>query len=85
MKKYIPEIGQACFGCPTSEFSCPEFIEAGIKHLSDEIERVEWNIRQEQFESPIHNNGSEYNTYVFTMRAYYWGEEIGRASCRERV
>jgi hypothetical protein len=75
MKKYEPELGQMCFGCPTSEFACPEFIEAGLKHLSDEIERVEGNIRQEQFDSPTHNNGSEYNTYAFQMRAYYWGED----------
>jgi hypothetical protein len=75
MKKYIPEIGQACFGCPTSEFSCPEFIEAGLKHLSDEIEIVELNIRQKEFVSPTKISGTVYNTYAFQMRAYYWGED----------
>lgn len=74
-KPYKPELGQACFGCPTSEFACGEFVEAGLRYLCNEIERVEWNIRQEQFESPSSNNGSEYNTYAFQMRAYYWGED----------
>ena len=73
--KYIPEIGQSVFGCPTSEYSCPEFIEAGLKHLSNEIERVEWNITQKEYDSPIYNNSEHYKTDIFTMDSYYWGDD----------
>lgn len=75
LKKYRPELGQMCFGCPSSEFECPEFIEAGLRYLSDEIERIEWNIQQEEYESPVANNGAEYKTDIFEIRAYYWGED----------
>ena len=43
--------------------------------LADEIERVEWNLRQEQYEAPTANNGGHYQTDVFEMHAYYWGDD----------
>lgn len=73
--KFMPELGQYLFGCPTSEFECPEFIEAGLKHLAEEIERIENNKEHTiSYEAPIHNNGEVYETPVFSLRAYYWGE-----------
>ena len=69
------ELGQILFGNPISEFKCPEFIEAGLRHLANEIERIEWNNKQEEYEAPISNNGGEYKTDTFEMRAYYWGED----------
>lgn len=74
-KKYIPELGQGAFGCPTSEFECPEFIEAGLRYLASEIERVEWNLTQKEYEAPTANNGGQYKTDAFEMYAYYWGED----------
>ena len=68
------ELGQMAFGVPISEYACPAFIAAGLEHLANEIERVEWNIRQEQYCAPTGNNGQEYETPVFQMRAYYWGD-----------
>lgn len=70
---YEPELGQMFFGCPASKFACPEFIEAGLNHLASEIERVEGNIRQQEYSAPTGNNGGEYHTEAFQMRAYYWG------------
>ena len=75
MKNYEPELGQAIFGCPTSQYQCPEFIEAGLNYLAEEIERVEWNNTQKEYEAPTANNGEEYKTDVFEMRAYEWGED----------
>ncbi len=75
MEKYEPELGQAVFGCPTSEFRCPHFIEAGLQYLACEIERVEWNRRQEEFQSPTRNYSTEYKTDAFEMYAYYWGDD----------
>lgn len=73
-EQYQPELGQAAFGQPFSEFDCPEFIKAGLRMLADEIERVEWNIRQQEYEAPTSNNGESYSTDTFDMRAYYWGD-----------
>jgi len=73
-----PGLVQFAFGCPTSEFECPEFIEAGLNHLASEIERVEWNRTQEHFKAPTGNNGGSYKTAQFAMRAYYWGENRKR-------
>ena len=80
-KPYEPELGQFVWGQPTSEFSCPDFIEAGLRMLADEIERVEWNLRQEQYEAPTSNNGGEYQTEAFEMYAYYWGDCTCGAEC----
>jgi hypothetical protein len=74
MSEYEPELGQALWGCPTSEFDCPEFIEAGLRHLSNEIERVEWNRTQEEFDSPMDNTGASYKALGFELHAYYWGD-----------
>lgn len=72
--QFEPELGQAAFGCSYSEYECPEFIEAGLNYLAEEIERVEWNITQKQYEAPTRNNGGEYKTDIFEMRAYCWKE-----------
>jgi hypothetical protein len=58
-----------------STFDCPDFVEAGLSLLASEIERVEWNRTQERFDAPTGNNGGKYETDVFQMRAYYWGDD----------
>jgi hypothetical protein len=49
-----------------------ELLEAALRYLSEEIERVEWNNTQENFEAPTSNNGGDYSTDKFKMRAYCW-------------
>jgi hypothetical protein len=71
---FEPELGQFAHGCPYNEFAAPEFIEAGLNHLATEIERVEWNVRQEEYRAPVANTGDEYETPDFKLRAYYWGD-----------
>jgi len=80
MERYSPEIGQLAFGCPTSQYACPEFVEAGLAHLANEIERVLWNTNQKTMAAPTENNGSQYATDAFEMRAYYWGDDKTLAS-----
>lgn len=75
MSKYKPELGQFAFGCPTGEFSCPNFIEAGLAYLACEIERVEWNRTQNVFHAPTRNSGTNYKTDTYEMYAYYWGDD----------
>lgn len=71
----VSELGQMLLGNPGADVSCPGFVEAGMRQLALEIERVEWNRTQKQYEAPTRNNGEHYETSVFEMHAYYWGEE----------
>jgi hypothetical protein len=79
-KQYEPELGQALFGNNFSEFDCPDFVTAGLMLLEHEIERVEWNIRQKHFSSPLAGGMFEpptcdvYKNKVFIIRSYCWGE-----------
>ena len=50
-------------------------LEAFLASLGYEIERVEWNKRQEKFDAPIHNAGTCYKTDEFVMRSYCWDED----------
>jgi len=55
--------------------TAPNFIIAGLDFLAAEIERVEWNKTQKEFQSPTRNYGTHYKTNIFKMCSYYWGEE----------
>ena len=43
--------------------------------IKDELERCYWNANQKPMESPFDNTGAEYTNNVFTVRAYYWGDD----------
>ena len=77
---FTPELGQLAFDVATFEHACPRFIEAGLMCLANEIERVEWNRRQERYCAPVENNGEEYVTEAFEMRAYCWDEDSQRSA-----
>lgn len=73
-KEFEPELGQAFFGNQFSEYSCQDFVEAGLYLLEQELERVMWNIHQKKFESAI-IGGEDYSCPVFEIHAYYWGDD----------
>ena len=82
MKPYEPELGQYCFGSRWSEYDCPDYIEALLRYLGDELDRVMRNKGQKHYDSPLGNNGGYYKNDTFEMRAYCWGEhEEGNADC----
>lgn len=73
------ELGQACFGNKWSQYNAPDFITAGFLLLEHEIQRVEWNIRQKSFETPLGGGAwcgsiDSYKNKVFEIHPYYWGE-----------
>lgn len=80
--KYEPELGQAAFGAKFSDLECPEYIEALIRYLADEISRVEWNRTQKKYEPPTYNNGKEYKTDCFEMRSYCWEDCDETSDCK---
>lgn len=81
MSRYIPELGQAMFDNHYQQYEVSELAEAALRAIGDEIERVEWNRTQEQFEAPTGNNGNEYETPVFKMQAYCWCEGSRHEVC----
>lgn len=55
MPEYTPELGQAAFGNPTGEYDCPEYVDAFVAALINEIHRVFWNREQrkwDEYEDP---------------------------------
>jgi len=68
-KIYEPELGQAVFGNPSGEYKCPEFVDALLNYLCQEISRVYWNVNQkewDEYENPRIPN--------IEYRPYYWGD-----------
>ena len=74
--KFQPEIGQLIYGNRWDSFDCPWYVEAALRYLESVIERVEQNITQKKFISPLDNNATRYKTPVFELRSYSWVECI---------
>jgi len=55
--------------------TCPRYIVALLKDLSSELERVQWNVYQEEYESPFYNTGNSFKNDTFEVHAYYWGDD----------
>ena len=55
--------------------TCPRYIVALLKDLSSELERVQWNVNQEEYESPFYNTGNSFRNDTFEVYAYYWGDD----------
>ena len=69
------ELGQMVFGNPVGKFECPEYVEAMVNQIFEEISRIYWNNNQKEWERHEDPNlkGIEY-------RSYYWGEDEKEAS-----
>jgi len=57
-------------GNPPGNYMTPEWVDALVIALLDEIERVYWNTHQEQWE-----RYQEPNIKGLHFRAYYWGDD----------
>lgn len=72
-KSFEPQLGQLLMSnSPWESEELSEYLEALLQAIGEEIERVEWNNQQQQYESPINNNGEVYETDRFKMEAYCW-------------
>lgn len=74
-KQYQPELGQAIFGQPHQAFEGSDLLEAALRSIGDEICRVMWNERQEEFDNPFFNTGNRYESPVFSVHAYSWSDD----------
>lgn len=64
-----PTLPQMMFGNPTGTYDCPDFVEALIASLFDEIERVYWNKNQQEWDRE-----TDPEFPGITVRPYSWGE-----------
>jgi hypothetical protein len=69
------ELGQMIFGNPFGEFECPEYVEAMVAYIFDEIERVYWNKNQKEWDR---DTDPEFKG--IKIREYYWGEDEKEAA-----
>jgi hypothetical protein len=65
------ELGQMMFGNPVGEYECPEYVEALLAYLFEEMSRVYWNKNQKEFDEDG-NDDPEFKG--IEVRPYYWGE-----------
>lgn len=77
MTEYQPELGQMCFGQPFKRFAGSELLEAALRSISNELDRVMWNIEQKEYASPFDNSGNVpgFVCPTFSAHAYSWGDE----------
>jgi hypothetical protein len=74
---YTPELGQACFGQPWKEYECPQILEAALMFLSEELQRVTWNLRQAEWH-PFSNRGEAFRCDTFGVWSYDWSDPEDR-------
>jgi hypothetical protein len=77
MKKtndYEPELGQAIFGQPHQRYEGSSMLEAALLLIREELDRIMWNIHQEEYDSPFANTGESFSCEEFTVEAYSWDD-----------
>lgn len=73
---YIPKPKPA--NCEFEEikvFETPRYMDALLESIESELERIMWNITQEEYDSPFRNTGNEFVCDTFEVHAYYWGDD----------
>lgn len=53
-----------------------EFLDAVLRDIRRELDRLYWNEHQIEMDSPFDNTGNEYSNDTFTVRAYDWDADI---------
>lgn len=69
------ELGQIAFGNPTGDYGTPEFVDALIDYLLNEIERVYWNKYQQEW-----NREDDPMLKGVIFNSYYWGDDEKEAN-----
>ena len=56
-------------------YDVPNYVEAALDKIDTELDRVMWNVNQEEYESPFGNTGRGYKDDIFEAEAYDWDED----------
>lgn len=75
----IENMGKALlFSKVNEKYDCPTWVVALLKNLSEELERVMWNITQKEYDSPFYNTGNSFKCNTFEVYSYDWGKNSGK-------
>jgi hypothetical protein len=72
---FEPELWQSVAAGSLERCEVEEYVTALLRHVAEEIERVERNRRQESYEAPTGWGPAEYATDVFIMRGYVYPDD----------
>lgn len=73
---YVPEIGQMAHGQPWQRHDLPDWIEAFLALIDQELCRVMGNRTQEAYDSPFANTGNRFKNDTFAIEAYSWNDDV---------
>jgi hypothetical protein len=68
---YEPELGQMCFGQPSKELECPDYVAVALEYLANFFYNEEISKN-----NPFRNTGQKWHNSVFEVSAYEWDEDI---------
>lgn len=71
------ELGNLMFNTnKNQQYDCPRWIVALLNELDNQLDRVMWNIHQEEYPSPFDNTSNMFKNDVFEVQAYDWNDEV---------
>lgn len=71
------ELGNIIFNTnKNQQYNCPRWIVALLNELDDQLDRVMWNIHQEEYQSPFENTANSFKNDVFEVQAYDWNDDV---------
>lgn len=71
------ELGNLMFNTnKNQQYDCPRWIVALLNELDNQLDRVMWNIHQEEYPSPFDNTSNTFKNDVFEVQAYDWNDEV---------
>lgn len=71
------ELGNLMFNTnKNQQYECPRWIVALLNELDNQLDRVMWNIHQEEYQSPFENTANSFKNDVFKVQAYDWNDDI---------
>ena len=71
------ELGNLMFNTNKNQvYECPEWIIALLEALENELDRIMWNIYQQEYANPFRNSGNEFKNKVFKVQAYNWNDDV---------
>lgn len=56
------------------DYDVPNYVEAALEKIDAELNRVMWNIHQQEYCSPFSNSGEQYKDNIFEVEAYDWDD-----------
>lgn len=71
------ELGNIIFNTnKNQQYNCPRWIVALLNELNNQLDRVMWNIHQEEYQSPFENTANSFKNDVFEVQAYDWNDDV---------